>query len=74
VIATLTRRERDVARLTSYGHSDKTIAHLLRCGRETVRTHQKNIRAKTGATNRIQVAVLWALDHEKETTTDADHT
>lgn len=57
-LATLTDRERDVARCLVDGLPNADIAAELHMAVTTVKTHVSNILAKVGAENRVQVAVL----------------
>ncbi|MGO9486081.1 MAG: LuxR C-terminal-related transcriptional regulator [Rhodomicrobium sp.] len=56
----LTPRELAAIRLLSFGHSTQEIAKLLGLGKETVRTHLKNVKAKLGAQSQAQ-AVAQAM-------------
>ncbi|MGH2752234.1 MAG: AAA family ATPase [Actinomycetota bacterium] len=52
----LTRREREIARLVAAGASNPEIAQTLFVARKTVERHVSNILAKTGARNRTELA------------------
>lgn len=54
----LTAREREVLGLVSEGLSNTEIAQRLHVGVTTVKTHITNLMAKTGASNRVRLAVL----------------
>ncbi|WP_067826213.1 response regulator [Nocardia inohanensis] len=54
----LTVREREVLGLVSAGLSNTEIADRLHVGVTTVKTHITNLMAKTGASNRVRLAVL----------------
>ncbi|MEV5837081.1 response regulator transcription factor [Nocardia sp. NPDC052112] len=56
----LTRREAEVLTLVSAGLSNAEIAERLHLGVTTVKTHIGNLMTKTGATNRVRLAVLGA--------------
>jgi DNA-binding NarL/FixJ family response regulator len=56
----LTGRERDVLALVGAGLSNREIADELHLGVTTVKTHVTNLLAKTGAANRIRLALLAA--------------
>ncbi|MGW4769720.1 response regulator [Nocardia sp. NPDC004278] len=58
----LTRREAEVLALVSTGLSNAEIAERLHLGVTTVKTHIGNLMTKTGATNRVQLAVLGATN------------
>ncbi|MEU0544443.1 response regulator transcription factor [Nocardia sp. NPDC005978] len=54
----LTPRETEVLLLVSTGMGNAEIAERLHVGVTTVKTHITNLMTKTGATNRIQLALL----------------
>ncbi|PXX61522.1 LuxR family two component transcriptional regulator [Nocardia tenerifensis] len=54
----LTTREAEVLALVAEGLANADIAARLHLGVTTVKTHIANLMAKTGATNRVQLAVL----------------
>jgi DNA-binding NarL/FixJ family response regulator len=56
--ATVTARERDVLALIGAGLSNKEIGDRLHMGVTTVKTHVTSLLAKTGAPNRIRLALL----------------
>ncbi|MFQ6398616.1 response regulator [Nocardia sp. KC 131] len=56
----LTPREAEVLALVTTGLSNAEIADRLHLGVTTVKTHIANLMAKTGATNRVRLAVLGA--------------
>ncbi|MGV9680195.1 response regulator [Nocardia sp. NPDC003482] len=56
--ANLTERESQVLHLVSQGLSNAEIAERLQVGVTTVKTHIANLMAKTGASNRVRLAVL----------------
>ena len=58
----LTRREQDVLRLISHGHSNKEIARELHITEGTVKGHVSTILAKLGVSDRTQAA-LFAVRH-----------
>ncbi|WP_433680559.1 response regulator [Nocardia sp. CA-119907] len=58
----LTRREAEVLALVSTGLSNAEIAARLHLGVTTVKTHIGNLMTKTGATNRVRLAVLGATN------------
>jgi len=58
----LTGRERDVLALLGEGLSNAEIAATLHVGVTTVKTHIANLMSKTGATNRVRLAVLAARE------------
>lgn len=51
----LTRREREVARLAAQGHSAREIASQLFIGERTVETHLANAYAKLGVTSKLDL-------------------
>ncbi len=53
----LTERETDVLRLVAEGKANKEVAHILRIGEKTVKTHVSNILAKLGVQSRTQAAL-----------------
>ena len=56
-LATLTQRELDVALAVGRGLSNAEIAELLYLSLPTVKTHVSRIFDKTGAHNRVQIAI-----------------
>ncbi|WP_378737877.1 response regulator [Nocardia brasiliensis] len=54
----LTARELEVLALVTEGLANAEIAQRLHLGITTVKTHVTNLMAKTGAANRVQLAVL----------------
>ena len=66
----LTRREKQILRLTATGATNAEVAEELNVSMHTVKTHVYNLFRKIGVTNRIQ-AVNWAKEnmhelHDKE--------
>lgn len=57
-LARLTEREREVAGAVAAGSSNATIASDLRMSEATVKSHVSRILTKTGAENRVQIALL----------------
>jgi DNA-binding NarL/FixJ family response regulator len=55
--ATLTRRERDVARLVAAGQRNRVIAGTLGIAEGTVKMHLHNVYAKLGLESRTQLAM-----------------
>jgi non-specific serine/threonine protein kinase len=58
-LATLSRREREVAELIAAGLSNKQIADRLFIARSTVKDHVHHILQKTALPNRTAVAAAW---------------
>ncbi|HEX6339430.1 response regulator transcription factor [Umezawaea sp.] len=58
VLPPLTPRERDVLVLLSHGLSNADIAERLHLGVTTVKTHVGSLLTKTGADNRVRLALL----------------
>ena len=56
-LPTLTRRERDVARLVAAGQRNRTIADALGISEGTVKMHLHNVYAKLGLESRTQLAM-----------------
>ena len=54
----LTSRETEVLSLVGQGLSNAEIAHGLHLGVTTVKTHIGSLMTKTGATNRVRLAIL----------------
>lgn len=50
-----TKRELDIIKLISNGHSTKSIASVLFLSEHTIETHRKNILKKSGLKNMISV-------------------
>ncbi|MFE3193764.1 response regulator [Nocardia sp. NPDC059240] len=61
----LTAREDQVLTLISEGLSNAEIANHLNIGITTVKTHVTSLMAKTGATNRVRLAVLGMRDQPR---------
>ena len=59
----LTPREHDVVRELLAGRRDKEIAQKLGISPHTLRNHMRELRRKTGADDRLGVA-LWAIAHD----------
>jgi len=59
--AALTPRERQVATLLAYGHTNSEIADRLTISVRTAEMHRANAMRKLGAETRADV-VRWALD------------
>ncbi|NNH72639.1 response regulator transcription factor [Nocardia uniformis] len=57
-VSGLTTREAEVLALVAEGLSNSEIADRLYVGITTVKTHVTNLMAKTGASNRVRLAVL----------------
>jgi DNA-binding NarL/FixJ family response regulator len=57
-LAGLTEREYEVAEAVAAGSSNATIASAKYMSEATVKTHVSRILAKTGAENRVQIALL----------------
>lgn len=53
--ASLTRRERQVARLAAQGHTIRQIGERLFIGEHTVETHLSNVYAKLGARSKSEL-------------------
>ena len=58
----LTNREREVALLLAYGHTNAEIAEELQISVRTAEMHRANAMRKLAAQSRADV-VRWALDH-----------
>jgi len=58
VVAGLTDRERDVLDLVAEGLSNTEMAERLHIGETTVKTHITSLMTKTGAPNRVRLALL----------------
>ena len=54
----LTRREREVLALLGAGRSNAEIGALLYVSKKTVSVHVANIKAKLGATSRVEIAIF----------------
>jgi two-component system response regulator NreC len=58
----LTRREREVATLLAYGHTNHEVATKLVISVRTAEMHRANLMRKLGLERRAQL-VRWALDN-----------
>ena len=58
VLARLTQREREVARLVAGGATNPEIAAAMFLSRKTIERHVSNVLAKVGARNRAELAAL----------------
>ncbi len=58
LLATLTKREREITALVSEGLCQKEIARRLVISEHTARNHLRNIFNKTGVSSRLQLAVM----------------
>lgn len=56
-VARLTRREYDVARLASFGYSDREIASEIGLSEASVSSHLEGVRRKLFVNNRLKVAL-----------------
>jgi DNA-binding CsgD family transcriptional regulator len=63
ISTTLTPRERQVATLLAYGHTNGEIAERLGISIRTAEMHRANAMRKLRADSRADV-VRWALDHD----------
>jgi len=61
----LSPRERQVAMLVSRGMKNKDIAGELKISENTVKRHLQSVFSKTGARDRLELAVLTAADFNK---------
>ena len=59
----LTPREREVLTLVVSGHANRDVARSLSIGEDTVKHHLTSIFDKTGASNRLELA-LFAIHHQ----------
>jgi DNA-binding NarL/FixJ family response regulator len=55
----LSSREKEIARLTSKGHTVKEMANNLNCSENTVKTHKSNLMKKLKLKNSIEVATWY---------------
>jgi len=58
-LASLTKRESEVARLVAKGFRNREIAELLKISIGTVKDHVHRILQKSGLGNRAEVAAVW---------------
>ncbi|MEC8444513.1 MAG: response regulator transcription factor [Pseudomonadota bacterium] len=65
----LTKREKQILRLTATGATNTEVAEALNVSQHTVKTHVYNLFKKIGASNRIQ-AVNWAKENMHELIAD----
>ncbi|MET8763611.1 LuxR C-terminal-related transcriptional regulator [Lentzea sp. NPDC004782] len=68
-LASLTRRERQVAELVAEGLSNKDIASRLVIAERTVEGHVQNVHVKLGFTKRVQLAA-WFIEQRQTGTSD----
>ncbi|HKZ55714.1 MAG TPA: helix-turn-helix transcriptional regulator [Anaerolineales bacterium] len=59
VLASLTRREQEVARLAARGQTNQQIAETLVVSTETVKTHVRNVLGKFGVRSKVELRVLF---------------
>jgi DNA-binding NarL/FixJ family response regulator len=64
--ASLSEREREVARLAASGASNPEIARALFVSRKTVERHMSSALAKLGARNRTELAAVWREEMREE--------
>jgi DNA-binding NarL/FixJ family response regulator len=64
----LTRRELDVLRLMSVGHTNGQIARRLVISEGTVKSHVKNILRKLDAANRAEAVSRWLREEHARVT------
>jgi two-component system response regulator TtrR len=57
--ASLSPRERDIARRVSDGHTNRDIAEALHIAVRTVEVHRSRVVEKMGAANSAELAALW---------------
>jgi DNA-binding CsgD family transcriptional regulator len=62
MVEALTPREREVATLLAYGHTNAEIAERLTISIRTAEMHRSNAMRKLSASSRADI-VRWALDH-----------
>lgn len=55
----ITRRELEVMKAVAYGEIEKEIADHFRISPMTVHAHTRNIRQKTGARTKVDIARLY---------------
>lgn len=59
---TFTLREKDILQAIAAGKTNKEISEILRIGFETVKSHVKNLLAKTGTSSRTElISKYWHL-------------
>jgi DNA-binding NarL/FixJ family response regulator len=61
-LRSLTAREGDVLALLAQGHSNRTIAGILKIGEGTVKVHVNRVLAKLDVDSRVQAAI-YAIEH-----------
>jgi non-specific serine/threonine protein kinase len=59
----LSPRESEVTHLVAAGYSNRQIAEALCIGEDTVKKHVSHALAKTGMTNRTELALLVLAQH-----------
>lgn len=64
--ATLTKREREVARLVCRGMSNREVAQTLFLSEKTVKTHMSNILSKLGVRDRTQLVFEYGSRYERK--------
>jgi DNA-binding NarL/FixJ family response regulator len=64
-LARLSGRERQVAALVSQGRKNRDISHELRISENTVKRHLQSIFSKTGARDRLELAVLALTENSR---------
>ena len=58
----LSRREQELCSLIAECHTNKEISHLMGLTSATTREYVRRVMAKTGARNRVEIAIRWRFD------------
>ena len=64
--ASLTAREKEIAKMVCKGYRNKEIMHLLQISEQSVKSHLHRIFRKTGVSDRLKLALYFTQHHPDE--------